>query len=80
LLGRVAAAAGIRAREAVVLPKDLPTMTECFLLSSTKDVTPVGSIDDLRYNVGTDTVSARLKAAFAGYARESAAMHPELKV
>ena len=80
LLGRVAAAAGVRATEAVLLPKDLPAMDECFLLSSTKDVTPVGAIDDLSFKVGPDTVSMKLKAAFAHYARESAAAHSELRV
>ena len=80
LLGKIAPAAGVRASEAVLLPRDLPGMTECFLLSSTKDVTPVGAIDDLRFEVGPDTVSARLKAAFADYARKSADAHPELKV
>jgi branched-chain amino acid aminotransferase len=50
------------------------------MLSSTKDVTPVGAIDDLRFKVGPDTVGSKLKAAFAQYARESAAAHPELKV
>ncbi|MBL8880258.1 MAG: hypothetical protein JNG88_14185, partial [Phycisphaerales bacterium] len=40
---------------------------------STKDLTPVGAIDHLKFKVGADTVTARLKAAFAQYARESAA-------
>lgn len=80
LLRKIAPAAGVRVTETVLLPKDLGAMTECFLLSSTKDITPVGAIDDLRFQVGPDTVSMKLKAAFAAYARESAAAHPELKV
>lgn len=80
LLRRIAGAAGVHASEATLCPQDLAAMSECFLLSSTKDVTPVGAVDDLRFKVGPDTVSARLKAAFANYARESAAAHPELKV
>ena len=80
LLRRVVPAAGVRAREAVVRPEDLPGMSECFLLSSTKDVTPVGFIDGQSLSVGASTVSARLKAAFQAYARESATAHPELAV
>jgi branched-subunit amino acid aminotransferase/4-amino-4-deoxychorismate lyase len=80
LLGKVAAAAGVHANEAVLHPQDLTTMSECFLLGTTKDITPVASIDDLRFKVGPDTVSARLKAAFGEYARQSATAHPELTV
>lgn len=80
LLGKIAASAGVTATEAVLLPSELPGMSECFTLSSTKDVTPVGAIDDLQFKVGPDTVTSKLKAAFANYARASADAHPELKV
>lgn len=80
LLRTIAPMAGVRVSEAIVHPQDLPKMSECFLLASTKDITPVGAIDDLRFTVGPDTVTAKLKAAFAAYARESASAHPELKV
>jgi branched-chain amino acid aminotransferase len=80
LLGKIAAMAGVRTCEAVLRPDDLPQMTECFLLGSTRDITPVRAIDDLHFNVAPDTVSMKLKAAFAGYYREYAAAHPELKV
>jgi branched-chain amino acid aminotransferase len=80
LLGSVAPAAGVRAHEAELHPKDLPAMEECFLLGTTKDITPVSAIDDLRFKIGPDTVTAKLKAAFARYARESADAHPELRV
>lgn len=80
LLRKIAAAAGVRVREATLHPQDMATMNECFLLSSTKDVTPVGAVDDLQFTVGDGTVSAKLKAGFAAYAREYAAAHPELKV
>jgi len=55
-------------------------MSECFLLSTTKDVGPVAAIDAARFTVGQDTVSARLKTAFANYARAYASAHPELRV
>lgn len=80
LLEKVAPAAGVRVSEAVVLPADLASMTECFLLSTTKEITPVGAIDDLRFTVGADTVCSRLMSAFAQYVRASADAHPELKV
>jgi branched-chain amino acid aminotransferase len=80
LLRKIAAAAGVVASEAVLLPGDLPKMTESFTLSSTKDITPVGAIDDLRFKVSPDSVTMKLKAAFAKYARESADARPQLKV
>jgi len=80
LLTKIASLAGVPVAEVAIRPEDLGTMQECCLLSSTKDVTPVAEIDDLRFNVGPDTVTARLKAAFADYAKEYSAKHPELKV
>ena len=80
MLGKVAPAAGVGVREAIVRPGDLAGMSECFLLSTTKDISPVGAIDAVRFKVGADTVSAKLKAAFVDTMRESAAVHAELKV
>jgi branched-chain amino acid aminotransferase len=80
LLATVAPRAGIRASETVVLPKDLAGMKECFLLGTTRVITPVSAIDDLRFEIGADTIAMRLKAEFTAYMRESAAAHPELKV
>ena len=79
LLSQVAARAGVPAAEAPVRPADLGAMEECFLLSTTKDVTPVGTIDGHRYPVRPDSVTAKLKAAFAEYTRDYAARHPELR-
>lgn len=80
MLRKVAARGTLAAREEKVAPADLAGMDECFLLSTTKDVQPVAAIDDLRFAVGPQTVTARLKAAFADYTREYAAAHPELRV
>ena len=80
LIERVAPAAGVAVREATLKPADLATMEECFLTSTTKDVTPVAAIDDHRFHVGPDSVAARLKAAFGDYARSYAAAHPELRM
>lgn len=80
VLSKIAPAAGIPTREVAIHPADLGSMEECFLLSSTKDVQPVGSIDDLKFKLGPDTVAARLKKAFATYTHASTAAHPELRV
>ena len=80
LLAAVAPAAGVPAREAVIRPEDFARHDECFLLSTTKDVTPVAAIDATRFRVGDDTVTARVKAAFAEYIRAYGARHPELRV
>lgn len=80
MLRKIAPNARLRAREEVLSPANLATMDECFLLSTTKDIQPVAAIDDLRFAVGPQTVTARLKSAFAEYARAYATAHPELKV
>lgn len=80
VLEKIAPAAGIPAREAVIRPEDLASMDECFLLSSTKDVQPVGALDDHTFKLGPDTVAMRLKRAFDTYYRTSTAAHPELRV
>lgn len=80
LIEKVAPAAGVDAREVGLTPADLDGMQECFLTSTTKDVVPVAAIDEQRFNVGADSVTRRLKAAFADHARAYAQAHPELKV
>jgi branched-chain amino acid aminotransferase len=79
LLEKIAARAGVASREATVRPEDFSTMQECMLLSTTRDVMPVGAIDGVAFKVGEGTVTARLKAAFAEYARDYAEQHPQLR-
>ncbi len=80
ILGGIAAAAGVPAREETVRPADWPSMQECLLLSTTKDLAPVASIDDAKFAVGPGTVGSRLKAAYDEAALRHAASHPELAV
>jgi branched-chain amino acid aminotransferase len=80
LIEKIAPAAGIALREVALMPADFGGMQECFLTSSTKDVTPVAAIDAHRFEVRPDSVTLRLKAAFAGYALAYAREHPELRV
>jgi branched-chain amino acid aminotransferase len=80
LIERVAPAAGVEVREAVLKPADLKGMQECFLTSTTRDVVPVAAIDEQHFDVGAGSVAMRLKAAFADYARAYAQAHPELRL
>lgn len=80
LLTKVASAAGLSVVEQVIKPVDLAGLSECFLLSSTRDVMPVRAVDAVNFTVGPDTLTSRLKAAFAALTRESAEAHPERKV
>ncbi len=80
LVRAVAPAAGIRVREESIRPEALSSMDECFLLSSTKDITPVGVIDDVHFSLNSESVTRRLQAAFAAFARDYTAQHPELRV
>ena len=79
VLERVAAAAGLCAVEERVRPLDLPRMQECFLMSTTKDIVPVASVDAVPFRVSADSVASRLKASFALAAADYAAGHPELR-
>lgn len=80
VLSRIAPTAGLRVREGVILPEDFEDMQECFMLSTTRDISPVGRIDGQIFQVGPDTVTMRLKAAFADYVRTYVEQHPELKL
>jgi branched-chain amino acid aminotransferase len=80
VLGGLAPALGVPAGEAVVRPEELHGMGECLLLSTTKDIVPVASIDARRFSVGPETVTASLKAAFAGFVRAYAERRPDLRV
>lgn len=75
LFSDIAAKAGVKIREAVILPADLKAFDECCLLSTTKDIQPVGMIDSYCFKTGPSTVTCKLKAAFAEFARESSFRH-----
>jgi branched-chain amino acid aminotransferase len=80
VLASVARSAGVVAKEEIITPADFAGCEECFLLSTTKDVSPVCAIDDVTFKVGADTVAMRLKRAFDDYMRAYAAAHPHQKV
>ena len=80
LIEKIAPAAFIPVSEEVIRPEALGGMQECFLLSSTKDITPVAAIDHFRFEHGPDSATLRLKRAFLEYTKAQALAHPELAV
>ena len=80
LLEKIAPAAGVPVRETAIRPEDFPQMDECFLLSTTKDISAVATIDAVRFKMGDDSITMRLKRAFADYARSYAGAHPGLGI
>jgi branched-chain amino acid aminotransferase len=78
ILGGIAESAGVRTIEETIRPADFASMDECFLMSTTKDIVPVGEIDGHPFRLGHDTVAMRLKQAFAKATREYASSHFEL--
>lgn len=80
LIEHVAPAAGVSVRERVVRPEELSACQECFLSATTKDLVPVGAIDDVRFRTGSDTVTIKLKRAFAAYVQAYVAARPEQRV
>ena len=79
VLTKVAALAGVPVRESAVKPEEFSSMEECFLLSTTKDIAPIASIDATLFKLGPDSVAMKLKSAFADYMKFYAAAHPELR-
>jgi branched-chain amino acid aminotransferase len=67
LIERVAPAAWVQVSEERVRPADFASFEECGLASTTKDITPVASIDGQRFSCRVDGVLARLKSAFGAY-------------
>ncbi|MCH8475491.1 MAG: aminotransferase class IV [Opitutales bacterium] len=59
---------------------DLGRFEECFLTSTTKDIVPVRSIDDITYRVGARTLTSRLKKTFRQYVAEYIRRNPLLAV
>jgi branched-chain amino acid aminotransferase len=80
LMEKVAPAVGVEVRDVTLKAADLNGMQECFLTSTTKDVTPVAAIDTHHFRVGPDSVAMRLKTAFVQYAHAYAEARPELRV
>lgn len=77
VLRNIAPRLALVVEERPIRPEELGAMDECFLMSTTRDLSPVGAIDSHRYQVGPDTVTMRLKSAFADYVRHYIATHPE---
>jgi len=80
VLAEIAGRVGLKARETTVRPADFGRLEECFLMSTTRDISPVARIDGTPFRVASDSITARLKAAFADFARAYATAHPELKI
>jgi len=80
VIEKVARDADLIVSEEVIRPEELGSMQECFLLSSTKDITPVAAIDKNEFQHGPDSVTMQLKRAFLAYTKTYAETHPELAV
>jgi len=80
LFEHVAPASGINLREASLSPADLPRFSECFVTSSTQDVAPVAAIDGQSFQLGSGTLTRRLKNAFQAYVKQYGQQHPEWQV
>lgn len=78
IVEKLAASIGLKVETAEILPEALSSMDECMLLSSTKDVQPVGRIDKNCYLVSPNSVTWQLKQEFAKYVADYARAHPEL--
>jgi branched-chain amino acid aminotransferase len=80
LIDFIAPAAGVALVERTVRPEELRDMQECFLSATTKDLVPVRVIDDIVFRTGANTITARVKRAFANYSGDYATAHPQQRV
>jgi branched-chain amino acid aminotransferase len=80
LIDKVAPMAGVPVSEETVRPDQIAGMSECFLTATTKDLVPIRAIDEINYTVGEQTVTMRLKRAFACYVVDYNQAHPQLRV
>ena len=64
----------------MIRPEELADFDEAMLLSTTKDVQPVGCIDDVDFQTGPGTATRILKEAFVSMARDYATAHPQFQV
>ena len=80
LISTIARRLGVRVREEFLTVRDLDGVEECFLLSSTKDLAPVASLDGRAFRLGPDTLTRRLKKGFEAYAADYAASHASMTV
>jgi len=77
LIDHVAPAAGVAVSERTVKPDELALMQGCFLTATTKDIVPVRSIDAVSFHVGGDTITMRVKRAFADYVKAYSQARPQ---
>ena len=80
LIDHAAPTAGVTVIERTVRPEELSSMQECFLTATTKDLVPVRAIDDISFRTGGDTVTIKVKRAFAEYVAGYIKQHPEQRV
>lgn len=78
ILADVAQKAGLTAVEKTVHPEQLAGFDEAMLLSTTKDVQPVGRIEETSFLTGIDSSTRRLKVAFASMAQDYSNGHLKL--
>ncbi len=76
LIDHVAPSAGVTVVEQTIRPEDIGGMQECFLTATTKDLVPVRAIDSIVFRTGDETVTMRVKRAFAEHALAYAKARP----
>jgi branched-chain amino acid aminotransferase len=80
LLTQVAPTAGLAVEERSILPSELARFSEAMVLSTTKDVAPVASIDGHEWPEAPGPVTRRLMAAWQDWVGGYARQNPGLRV
>ncbi|MBT5901522.1 MAG: aminotransferase class IV [Opitutaceae bacterium] len=80
VIAGLAERADLAVEERMIRPEELADFDEAMLLSTTKDVQPVGCIDDVDFQTGPGTATRILKEAFVSMARDYATAHPQFQV
>lgn len=80
VMGPIARAAGVTVTETTIRPEELASFSECFITGTTREIFPVSAIDDVRFTLGPDTVTAKLQTTFRDFTAAYVKRNKKLRV
>jgi branched-chain amino acid aminotransferase len=80
IMEQAAPGANLQVWEEALRVEDLKKFQECFISSTTKEMASVAAIDEVKFAVGENTATQRLREAFGELVKDYQARHPELKI
>jgi branched-chain amino acid aminotransferase len=66
--------------EEPIYPAQFDEFDECFMTSTTKEIAPVASIDDVKFKVGKGTLTSRIRKMFTDYVKQHNEQRVEMRI